>query len=221
MVTVGRIVCTCHVLRADVDVLGALYVPRARAAAHGTCCGSRAHAGSASHAGLGTTRTRHVARTTHVIISPYAHRDRRRPRGVRAEAAPRRHATPPRTRGRRPRHAQRGAGRLPGHLRRRRPRGRRRPRRPRHRRSAAAARASRWPPTRSPACARRSATISTPRACRAQHNDANVLAIGGRIVAVGLADEILDALARHRRSRAAATSAASIRCSDRTRAADA
>ena len=30
-----------------------------------------------------------------------------------------------------------------------------------------------------------------------QHNDANVLSMGGRIVAFGLADEILDAVARH------------------------
>ena len=39
-----------------------------------------------------------------------------------------------------------------------------------------------------------------------EHNDANVLSIGGRIVAFGLADEILDALARHARSKAAAIS---------------
>ena len=39
-------------------------------------------------------------------------------------------------------------------------------------------------------CARRSATTSTPRSTR-RHNDANVLSIGARIVAEGLADEIL------------------------------
>ncbi len=44
-----------------------------------------------------------------------------------------------------------------------------------------------------------------------EHNDANVLAMGGRIVAFGLADEIVALWLEHRRSRAAATSAASIR----------
>ena len=43
-----------------------------------------------------------------------------------------------------------------------------------------------------------------------EHNDANVLSMGGRIVAFGLADEILE-LWLTRRSRAAATSGASIR----------
>ena len=92
---------------------------------------------------------------------------------------------------RRSRHAQRGAGRLSADLRRRRARGRRGPRRPRHRRSAAAARASRWPPTRSPASAPRSATTSTPRGCRASTTTPTCLSMGGRIVAFGLADEIL------------------------------
>ena len=49
-----------------------------------------------------------------------------------------------------------------------------------------------------------------------EHNDANVLSMGGRIVAFGLADEILDALARPPPSRAGATSAASIRSAART-----
>ena len=44
-----------------------------------------------------------------------------------------------------------------------------------------------------------------------EHNDANVLSMGGRIVAFGLADEILDDLADHARSKADATSAGSIR----------
>ena len=44
-----------------------------------------------------------------------------------------------------------------------------------------------------------------------EHNDANVLSMGGRIVAFGLADEILDAVAEHRRSTADAISAGSIR----------
>ena len=43
-----------------------------------------------------------------------------------------------------------------------------------------------------------------------EHNDANVLSMGGRIVAFGLADEILT-LWLPRRSRAAAISGASIR----------
>ena len=47
-----------------------------------------------------------------------------------------------------------------------------------------------------------------------EHNDANVLAMGGRIVAFGLADEIV-ALWLTRRSKAAATNAASIRSGDR------
>ena len=71
-------------------------------------------------------------------------------------------------------------------------------RRPGHRARAAAARASRSPPTRCAACGPRCATTSTPPGCPAQHNDANVLSMGGRIVAFGLADEILDAVARHR-----------------------
>ena len=36
------------------------------------------------------------------------------------------------------------------------------------------------------------ATASTPRAWPAPHNDANVLAIGARVVGVGLAEEIVD-----------------------------
>ena len=57
--------------------------------------------------------------------------------------------------------------------------------------SAAADRASRLPPTRCRVCARRSATICFTARLSREHNDANVLSMGGRIVAFGLADEIL------------------------------
>ena len=57
--------------------------------------------------------------------------------------------------------------------------------------SAAAGRGSRSPPTRYAACARLLCNdLYTARLSR-QHNDANVLSMGGRIVAFGLADEIL------------------------------
>ena len=41
------------------------------------------------------------------------------------------------------------------------------------------------------------------------HNDANVLSMGGRVVGVGLAEEILRDVPGHRRSKAAATRGAS------------
>ena len=50
--------------------------------------------------------------------------------------------------------------------------------------------------------------LYTARMAR-EHNDANVLSMGGRIVGPGLADEIVDLLPADRRTRAAATSAAS------------
>ncbi len=66
--------------------------------------------------------------------SVHAHRDRVGPRRLSSEAAPRIDVLQRRwTRGERPGHRLRGAGRLPADLRRRRARGRRRPRRARHR----------------------------------------------------------------------------------------
>ena len=107
------------------------------------------------------------------------HRHRLRPRRLRAEAAPRRRAatgrattcstsapTPPRASTTR-RSAPRSAGRCATA-------------RPRSAScSAAAARASSWPPTRSTACAPRCATTCTRPGMARAHNDANVLSHRG------------------------------------------
>ena len=121
-----------------------------------------------------------------------AHRDRRRSRRISAERASQADArsasatpstiTAPTAKRRST--TRRSASRVGA-------RGRRGPRRSRHRaRRQRSGRADRRQQGRR-ASARRSATISTRRGCRAQHNDANVLSMGGRIVAFGLADEIL------------------------------
>ena len=67
---------------------------------------------SASAAAVATAPVDSAERADTHIISHHAHRDRRRPCGVRAQAAPGRHARTARTRRRRSRHAQRRAGRL-------------------------------------------------------------------------------------------------------------
>ena len=55
---------------------------------------------------------------------------------------------------------------------------------------------SKWPPTKfRGASARPCATICYTARLSREHNDANVLSMGGRIVAFGLADEILGAQA--------------------------
>ena len=117
--------------------------------------------------------------------SCHAHRDRRRSRGVRAEGAPRGdaarlghdvddHGT-----------AQRSAGRLPADLRRRRPRGRRAARADRGIVIGGSGQgeqiaANKVVGVRAALCN----DLYTARLSR-EHNDANVLAIGGRIVASG------------------------------------
>ena len=92
----------------------------------------------------------------------------------------------------RPRHALDRERRLPAVLRRRGAFGARRRCRLRHRgrrfRPGRAARRQQG----ARASARRSATACTRRAWRAQHNDANVLSIGARVVGSGLAEEIVD-----------------------------
>ena len=145
------------------------------------------------------------------IIPHYAHRDRRGPCGVRVEAAPDRDAAAARSRGGRSRHAQR------------RRRWTTRRSAPMWRAQVAAGRADRgiviggsgqgeqMPPTRCRARAPRSATISTRRGLSREHNDANVLALGGRIVAHGAGRRDSRRCGSTRRSRADAISAASIR----------